>query len=96
MDDRDVDKERILKDKPYAFEHICMEDNHNLEKIHNQLGYANKMNMKELRKLIRIYCTKFVDNIAEFNKGFYPTINDLLTTYTNMETFVMTSKTSAK
>ena len=96
LDDKDVDRDKIINDKPYAFQHMCMEDNRNLEKIHNQLGYANKMNMKELRKLIRIYCTKFVDNIAEFNKGFYPTINDLLTTYTNMETFVMTSKTTAK
>ena len=96
LDDKDVDRDKLINDKPYAFQHMCMEDNRNLEKIHNQLGYANKMNMKELRKLIRIYCTKFVDNIAEFNKGFYPTINDLLTTYTNMETFVMTSKTTAK
>ena len=94
QDDRNIDKERLLKDKPYAYEHICLEDSRNLEKIHNQLGYANKMNMRELRKMIKEYCVRFVDNITAFDQGFYPTINDLLTTWTNMETFVMTSKSS--
>ena len=92
QDDRNIDKERLLRDKPYAFEHICLEDSRNLEKLHNQLGYANKMNMRELRKMIKEYCVRFVDNITVFDQGFYPTINDLLTTWTNMETFVMTSK----
>ena len=95
-EDRDVDRERLLKDKAYSFEHICLEDSRNLERMHNQLGYVNKMNMRELRKMIKEYCVKFVDNIAEFDKQFYPTINDLLTTWSNMETFVMTSKASIK
>jgi hypothetical protein len=48
--------------------------------------------MRELRKMIKEYCIRFVDNLNDFDQGFYPTINDLLTTWTNMETFVMTSK----
>ena len=60
------------------------------------MGYANKMNMRELRKMIKEYCSRFVDNITSFNQGFYPTINDLLTTWTNMETFIMTTKSSIK
>ena len=96
QDDKNIDRERLLKDKPYAFEHICVEDSRSLEKIHNQLGYANKMNMRELRKMIKEYCVKFVDNIAAFDQDFYPTINDLLSTWTNMETFVMTAKSSDK
>jgi hypothetical protein len=50
------------------------------------------MNMRELRKMIKEYSTKFVDNIVAFDQWFYPTINDLLNTWTNMETFVMTAK----
>ena len=95
-EDRDADRERLLKDKAYAFEHICLDDSRNLERMHNQLGYANKMNMRELRKMIKEYCVKFVDNRAEFDKQFYPTIHDLLTTWSNMETFIMTSKASIK
>ena len=94
FDDKSIDRDRLLRDKPYAFEHICLEDSRSLEKINNQLGYANKMNMRELRKMIKEYSTKFVDNIVEFDKEFYPTINDLLNTWTNMETFVMTAKAS--
>ena len=96
LDDKNIDRDRLLRDKPYAFEHICQEDSRNLDKIHNQLGYANKMNMRELRKMIKEYCVRFVDNITTFDQGFYPTINDLLTTWTNMETFVMTAKSSEK
>ena len=43
-EERDIDRERLLKDKPYAFEKMCRADNLNLEKLYNQLGYANKMN----------------------------------------------------
>ena len=92
MEDRNIDKERLLKDKPYAFEHICLEDTRNLEKIHNQLGYANKMNIRELRKIIREYRVKFVDNLAQFDKDFYPTINELLTAHTSLETFITSEK----
>ena len=96
MEDLNIDRDKLLKDKTYAFEHICLEDSRNLDKIHNQLGYANKMNMRELRKMIKEYCVRFVDNIDEFSKEFYPTINDLLTTWTNIETFIMTVKPSGK
>jgi sorting nexin-7/30/sorting nexin-8 len=95
-EDRSIDREKILKDRVYAFEHMCYNDTNNLEKTHYQLGFANKMNMRELRKMIKEYCAKFVDNIAEFDKEFYPTINDLLGTYTNLETFVMTTKAGIK
>ena len=95
IDDRNIDKERILKDKPYAFEHICLNDTRSLEKIYNQLGYANKINMQELRKMIKEYCVRFVENVKSFDAEFYPTINDLVTTWSNMETFVMTATTAA-
>ena len=54
------------------------------------------MNMRELRKMIKEYCTRFVNNLNDFDQGFYPTINDVLTTWTNMETFIQTSKATTK
>ena len=86
-----IDRDRLLKDKTYAFENMCKADNLNLEKMHNQLGYANKMNMLELKKMIKEYCTRYVENIKKFDIDFYPTINDLIGTWSNMETFVMSS-----
>ena len=90
-DDHTVDRDRLLRDKPYAFEHMCRNDNLNLEKMSNQLGYANKMNMIELKKMIKEYCTRYVENIKNFDLEFYPTINDLVGTWSNMETFVMSA-----
>ena len=86
-----IDRDRLLKDKPYAFEHMCRNDNLNLIKMYNQLGYANKMNMIELKKLIKDYCTRYVENVKSFDAEFYPTINDMVGTWSNMETFVMSA-----
>jgi len=90
-EDKNIDKERILTDKPYAFEHICRSDTNALMKIYHQLGYANKMNILELKNLINDYCARYVNNIKNFDAKFYPTINDLVTTWSNLETFVMSA-----
>jgi len=90
-DDKNIDKEKILTDKPYAFEHICKSDTNALMKIYHQLGYANKMNILELKNLINDYCARYVNNIKNFDAKFYPTINDLVTTWSNLETFVMSA-----
>ena len=91
-DERDIDKDRLLKDKPYAFEKMCKNDNLGLEKLYNQLGYANKMNMQELKRLIKEYCIRYVDNIKTFDAEFYPSINDLIGIWSNLQTFVMTQQ----
>lgn len=90
-DEKGLDRERILHDKPYAFEHMCLADTRGLERLHNQLGYANKMNMQELKKMIKEYCVRFVNNLKEFDAEFYPSINDLVGTWSNMETFTCTA-----
>ena len=95
-EDMSINKSRLTTDKSYAFEHICVAETKELERLNNQLGYANKMNLRELRKIIKDYCIRFVDNMAAFSKGFYPSINDLLNTWTNLESFVQTSNASLK
>ena len=90
-DEKNIERDRILHDKPYAFEHMCKTDTNNLNKIYNQLGYANKMNMRELKKMIKEYCVRYVDNVKKFDEEFYPSINDLVGTWSNMETFVMSA-----
>ena len=49
------------------------------------------MNIMELKKMIKEYSQSFVENIKNFDIDFYPTINDLVGTWSNMETFVMSS-----
>ena len=87
--EKNVDRDRLMHDKPYAFEYICQNDTANLNKIYNQLGYANKMNMRELKKIIKEYCTRYIDNFKKFTEDFYPTINDLIGSWTNIQNFVM-------
>ena len=89
-DEPNIDRERLLKDKPYAFEKMCKNDNLGLEKLYNQLGYANKMYMSELKRIIKDYCVRYIDNIKTFNTDFYPSINDLIGIWSNLQNFVMT------
>jgi len=89
--EKGIDRDRLIHDKPYAFEYMCQNDTGNLQKIYNQLGYANKMNMRELKKLIKEYCVRYVENVKKFDEEFYPSINDLIGTWSNMQTFVMSA-----
>jgi len=89
--EKGIDRDRLIHDKPYAFEYMCQNDTGNLQKIYNQLGYANKMNMRELKKLIKDYCVRYVENVKKFDEEFYPSINDLIGTWSNMQTFVMSA-----
>ena len=93
-DEKRVDKNRLLNDKKYAMEHICRNDTSSLVKIYNQLGYANKMNILELKKLIQEYSSRYVVNFKKFDEEFYPSINDLVTSWSNLETFVMSANLS--
>ena len=91
LEDHDIDKDKLTKDKSYAFEKMCFKDSKELNFIYNQLGYANKMNIYELKKMIKIYCKRFLENFRNFDKEFYPTINDFLSTWSNMELFIQSS-----
>ena len=93
-ENNNIDKNKILKDKAYAFENICKNDSNSLMKIYNQLGYANSMNILELRKMINEYCIRFVNNVKNFDDEFYPSINDLVSSWSNLETFVMSANLS--
>ena len=86
--DKTIDIQRCLKDKSYAFQHICYKDNLNLKLIYNQLGYTNKKNIDELKKIIKNYTVRFVNNFKTLDEKFYPTINDLIGTWGNLETFI--------
>ena len=70
---------------------MCYKDTRELNFVSNQLGYANKMNIYELKKMIKIYCKRFLENFRNFDKEFYPTINDFLSTWSNMELFIQSS-----
>ena len=45
--------------------------------------------MRELKKIIKEYCVRYVENAKKFDEEFYPTINDLIGSWTNIQNFVM-------
>ena len=83
-----VDRVLLLKDKTYAMQKMCTRDTQSLENIHKQLGYANKMNMEELKKLIAINSKRFTDNMKTFSENFYPTLNDGITVWTTLTSYI--------
>ena len=56
---------------------MCAKESQSVRLIYNQLGYVNKMNIKELKKMIKIYTDRFLDNFKEFDSKFYVCINDV-------------------
>jgi len=88
QDDRDIDKERLVRDKVYAFEKMCYKDTKSLKMNNDILGYANKMNIEQLKLMMNEYCIRYIRNFKKFDENFYTTINDMIGTWTNMETFV--------
>ena len=86
--DKNIDNIKLLNDKKYAFDKMCYQETRLLDSLSNQLGYANKMNIFELKKMIKNYDKRYIMNLNKFDQEFCPTINDLLGTWTNLELFV--------
>ena len=84
---KSIDRERLIHDKPYAFEHMCFEDNRELEKIFNNLGYFNKMNMRELNMLQKEYLINIFINISAFAQELHQINNDMQNSLTSFENF---------
>lgn len=83
-----VDRVLLLKDKTYAMQKMCTRDTQSLENIHKQLGYANKMNMEELKRLIATNAKRFVDNLKTFSESFYPTLNDGISVWSTLTNYI--------
>ena len=77
----------IYRDKNYAWEKMCTKETQSLELLHQQLGYANKMNFGELKRLILKNSKLFVDNTKEFAQSFYPSLNDSITLWSTLNTY---------
>ena len=77
----------IYRDKNYAWEKMCTKETQALELLHQQLGYANKMNFGELKRLILKNSKLFVDNTKEFAQSFYPSLNDSISLWSTLNTY---------
>ena len=78
----------IYRDKNYAWEKMCTKDTQALELIRQQYGYANHMNFSQLRKIINKNCKLYVENTKDFANSFYPSLNDSITLWSTLNTYV--------
>ena len=83
-----VDRALLFRDKNYAFNNMCTKETQALENIHKMLGYANYMNNDQLKKIIKYNEQKFVENTKEFANKFYPSLNDGITLWSTLSTYI--------
>ena len=86
-DFNNIDHILLMKDKVYAFSKMCGNETENVESLHKQLGYANKNNFEELKKMINRNRFNFIKNIKDFTEEFYPSLNDSLNVWTEVASF---------
>ena len=60
----------------------------NVNMIYKQYGYANYVGKEEIERMVCKNVDRIIDNLKAFENKFYQTLNDGITMWTNMETFV--------
>ena len=82
-----VDRALLFRDKNYAFDKMCTRETQALENIHKILGYANFMNIEQLKRIIDYNSKKFVEITKDFANKFYPSLNDGITLWSTLNTY---------
>lgn len=83
-----IDRVLLLKDKVYALSKMCTKDTQSLENLHKQFGYANKMNVEQLNKLIENTGKRFLLNMKAFTEEFYPTLNEGIQIWSSLNSYI--------
>ena len=83
-----IDHLYLKTDKYYAFSKMCTQESNHLANLGNTLGFYNRQNMQELKKLMKNNCNKYMQDLKVFTDNFYPTLTDALTVYTSIQMFV--------
>lgn len=82
-----IDRLMLQRDRSYAFAKMCTRETQVVESLHHQLGYANRNNIDELKKMINRNSLRFIANMKLFTNEFYPTLNDSLNVWTQLATY---------
>lgn len=82
-----IDRALLVKDKTYALVNMCTKESQVAERYKKYLGYLNRMNIQELKKMIGIHCQKYFGNLKTFIDEFYPTLTDSITVWSGLMTF---------
>jgi len=82
-----IDRKKIINEKYKTELKKEKVNDNNLEIIYNQLGYMEKTLYCELKKIIKEYCIRYVQNVKQFGEKYYPLINDELEALSNLNDY---------
>lgn len=82
-----IDRSLLVRDKYYAFQSMCTKETQSLDRLRKQVGYFNRMNMEQLKKMITSHCERFSENNKQFSEQFYPALTDGISIWTGFTTF---------
>ena len=71
-----IDKPLLLRDKKYAFDHMCSKESQNIESMKKLLEFCNYNNYMAFKKINKENVKDFVDNMKDFTDKIFPYIND--------------------
>ena len=71
-----IDKPLLLRDKKYAFDHMCSKESQNIESMKKLLEFCNYNNYMAFKKINKENVKNFVDNMKDFTDKIFPYIND--------------------
>ena len=71
-----IDKSLLLRDKQYAFSHMCPKESQNIESMKKLLEFCNYNNYMAFKKINKENVKNFVDNMKDFTEQIFPYIND--------------------
>ena len=83
-----LDKPLLLRDKNYAFDHMCEKDSLYVNNLYKHLIYANYMNFSEFEKNVNINIKAYVDNTKEFAKLIFPYINASMNLWQKLNKYI--------
>ena len=83
-----IDKPLLLRNKKYAFDHMCSKDSQNIEALKKLLEFSNYNNYMAFKKINKENVKNFIDNIQNFTEEIFPYINDAFRIGNKLKSFI--------
>ena len=85
-----VDYALLYTNKNYAFSLMCNNDNFMINNLGNELGYANKKSIEELKIFVTKYQDEFVNTLKAFSDSLSQILSDEFNIWTKMASAIKT------
>ena len=83
-----LDRFELIKNKEYAFSKMCTIETQRVNNLKYKFNFMNKSHREQFDLIINIDKERFINNIKEFTKEFYITLNDSLNIWSELGSFI--------